>query len=176
MEVRFIRDYCAQSNVNGACIWSEIEVIRKGENIALGVLPTSSAPLIGGTAPITNGVLNPAEYVFTNTYFEPQYVEIDLGQIYTDIEKIIVWHYYEDGRMFYYTKTQVSADGINWTTLFDSDISGTYAETPEGLSIVLMEPTQPQFNVKIGALNIDNIFLGEQQITSLYLGANLLGG
>jgi hypothetical protein len=39
-----------------------------------------------------------------------------------------------------------------------------------------MEPTQPQFNVKIGALNIDNIFLGEQQITSLYLGANLLGG
>jgi len=45
-----------------------------------------------------------------------------------------VWHYYLDGktgRIYNKTKTEVSADGVNWTTLYDSAISGTYAE-PKG--------------------------------------------
>jgi hypothetical protein len=178
MEIRYIRDYCAHSNINEACIWSEIKVFKNGENIALGVLPTSSAPLLGGTEPITNGVLNPNEYVFTNTYAVPQYVEIDLGQIYKDsIENITVWHYYADGRIFEGIKLEVSADGATWTTIFDSAVSGTYAETIDGLSFDFEVIIAPQpFFIDFGGLSVNNIFLGSKEITNLYLGENSLMG
>lgn len=134
--VRYIRDWTAASNANPAAIWSEIKVFRNGENIALGILPTSSVPLLGGTGIITNGIINPNEYSFSNAYSTPIYVDIDLGEIYTDLEAITIWHY-GDGRIFTKTKTEVSKDGINWVPIFDSDIEGTYAETAEGHSIIL---------------------------------------
>ena len=117
-KVRYIRDWSAGSDANGACIWQEIKAFRKGENIALGILPTSSVPLIGGTGSITDNVIHPDAYVFTNTWDAPQYVEIDLGQIYNDIETVNVWHYYGDGRTFSKTKTEVSTDGVNWDDCF----------------------------------------------------------
>ncbi|MDT4867499.1 hypothetical protein FQZ97_1024130 [compost metagenome] len=43
-----------------------------------------------------------------------------------------VWHYYADGRTYYATKTEVSVDGTNWNTIFDSATSGTYPETSAG--------------------------------------------
>jgi len=45
-----------------------------------------------------------------------------------------IWHYYNDGRIYNNTKTEISEDGVTWTTLFDSAISGTYAETVAGRS------------------------------------------
>jgi hypothetical protein len=43
-----------------------------------------------------------------------------------------VWHYANDGRTYHNTKTQVSADGVTWVTVFDSAVSGEYAETSAG--------------------------------------------
>jgi len=54
-----------------------------------------------------------------------------LGDLY-NIEKIIVWHYYRDSRIYPYTKLEVSADGEIWYTLYDSDRDGTYSETSAG--------------------------------------------
>lgn len=58
-------------------------------------------------------------------------VYVDLKTIYM-MNRIIVWHYYTDGRTYYGTKTEISSDGINWTTIFDSAVSGTYPETSSG--------------------------------------------
>jgi hypothetical protein len=173
--IRYIKDWCADSTANPAGIWSEIKVFRNEENIALGILATSSVPLLGGTGIITNGIINPNEYSFSNSYGTPIYVELDLGEIYTDLTEIIISHY-GDGRTFFKTKTEVSTDGVNWHTLFDSAISGTYAETWDGFSILLSSPKTKLLPIKIGEINIDKIFLGEQSITKVYLGANLLGG
>ena len=57
-----------------------------------------------------------------------QWVQVDLGSI-QEIDKIQVWHYYGDGRTYYKTKTEVSADGVTWYPIFDSAVQGTYAET-----------------------------------------------
>ena len=40
-----------------------------------------------------------------------------------------------DGRTYHNTKIEVSADGTNWTTLFDSAVSGEYAETSAGHTV-----------------------------------------
>ena len=60
-----------------------------------------------------------------------QYVQIDLGATFP-VNKVIVWHYNGDGRTYHNTKTQVSADGSNWTTVFDSATQGEYTETLAG--------------------------------------------
>jgi hypothetical protein len=60
------------------------------------------------------------------------YVTVDLGVVYDDIDYIHIWHYYADGRKYHNTKTEVSEDGVNWITVFDSAVSGEYTETPEG--------------------------------------------
>ncbi len=65
------------------------------------------------------------------------YVQLDLGAAYS-VDKLKVFHYAADGRTYHQTKTQISADGVSWTTIgwslsaFDSAISGEYAETSAG--------------------------------------------
>jgi len=58
-------------------------------------------------------------------------VQIDLGGVY-NVDKVVVWHYAADGRTYHNTKTQVSADGTNWMTVYDSAVSGEYPETAAG--------------------------------------------
>jgi len=53
------------------------------------------------------------------------------GAIYS-VDKVRVWHYAADGRIYNATKTQVSENGSSWYTVFDSAVSGTYAETAAG--------------------------------------------
>jgi hypothetical protein len=122
--------------VNGACVWVEIEANRKGENVALNKEVTPSVAMAWGHTHVTDGLLDLNDYTWQMVYSTPAYVQIDLGQVYNDIEEIKVWHY-PDGRIFIKTKTEVSEDGINWITIFDTDVSGTYAETMEGLSIAI---------------------------------------
>ncbi len=71
-----------------------------------------------------------------------RYVQIDLGGVY-NVDKVVVWHYALDGRTYHNTKTQVSADGTNWTTVYDSAVSGEYPETaaiPSPLHFLLCRP------------------------------------
>ena len=58
-------------------------------------------------------------------------MQIDLGATFP-VNKVIVWQFNGDGRTYHNTKTQVSADGSNWTTVFDSATQGEYAETLAG--------------------------------------------
>jgi RHS repeat-associated protein len=54
------------------------------------------------------------------------------------VDKLKVFHCAADGRTYHQTKTQVSADGVSWTTIgwslsaFDSATSGEYAESSAG--------------------------------------------
>jgi len=164
--VRYVRNHCAGSTVNPAAIWTEIKVFRDGVNIALNILPTPSVTLSDTPAYITNGVVA-EEYVFVTTYDVSRYVQIDLGQVYTDLENIIVWHYFTDGRTFRFVKTQVSENGTDWIDLFDSEIEGRYSETAEGKIHEI--PVDPNAI----APDIKNIKLGNNQVDKIYVGDNI---
>ena len=55
--------------------------------------------------------------------------------------KIKLWRYYDDGRKFHETQIEVSRDGVNWVTLQDSTVTGEYAETADGLTLIYDEET-----------------------------------
>ena len=135
MRARYIRDWCAGNTTNNWNGWNEIKVfLRNGTNIALGKPVTGGVPSSPSTpySLITDG--NTTNYANTPPQTPPQagWVRIDLGQIYYDIDYIQVWHYWQDGRTYFGTKTEISVDGVNWTPVFDSAKSGTYKETEAG--------------------------------------------
>ncbi|MDP5273676.1 PA14 domain-containing protein [Chengkuizengella axinellae] len=56
-----------------------------------------------------------------------QHIEIDLGQKYM-IGRLNVCHKFNSERTYKGTKTEVSEDGIHWTTVYDSEVDGEYVE------------------------------------------------
>ena len=136
--VRYIRDWL--NGIKGASSidnkWVECDVITQGTNIASGIIPTYK-----NSSLTTLTVSNPEYYTdemlldealerYINST-ENSCLEIDLGEVYYNIDYIRVWHYYEDNRVYNH-KMQISTDGISWVTIYDSDIAGGYAETSYG--------------------------------------------
>lgn len=135
--VRYIRDWLSGSSANAGSHWVQIQAFKDGTNVALNKSVTGSVPEYA-TYPysnITNGNLAIGNYGGASQEDrKPKYVTVDLGSIVYNIEQIQVYHYY-DGRIYAGSKTEVSADGVNWTKLFDSAVSGTYVETSAGKKI-----------------------------------------
>lgn len=59
------------------------------------------------------------------------YLQIDLGQAYENIEYIRIYHGFDNSQQFTHT-LQVSENGEDWTTIFDSGQYGIYTETASG--------------------------------------------
>jgi phage minor structural protein len=128
---RYIRDYLNGNTVNAYNYWNEIEAWTGLTDRCAGIAPTISSGTMTNPNNITNQ--NHADYGYESSgNGVAKYVQIDLGTVHTDIDTIKIFHYYADGRTFHGTKTQVSADGVTWTTIFDSAVSGEYAETSAG--------------------------------------------
>lgn len=142
--VRYIRDYVSGSNVSTGDHWVEIQAYERetGTNRAAS---SAGATISGSTAEnsyypysrIIDGSADSLVYA-SSIVTGLQYVQIDMGGEY-DIEDIKVWHYWDDGRTYYATKTQVSLDGIEWFTMYDSAVSGTYQETSAGKIIPVID-------------------------------------
>lgn len=130
LSVRYIRDWLNGSTSNTGNHWVEIQAIRGNTNVALNKTATTNNTSTTNIGYLTDGITT------SNPYFTAseglKYVQIDLGQIYQDLDYVKVWHYYEDGRKYHNTKTEVSSDGVNWFPIFDSYIDGEYAETSSG--------------------------------------------
>lgn len=85
---------------------------------------------VSDSAIITDGNTESSNYYY-KTGPGLKSVTVDLGKIET-IEAVRVWHYFADSRIYNNAKTEVSADGLSWETIFDSAISGTYKEFSTG--------------------------------------------
>jgi len=125
LPVRYIRDWINGSTSNTGNHWVEIEAYSGGVNVALGKSATS--PIL------TDGAVASSPYYSQGSGL--QSVQVDLGEVCI-VEVINVRHYYADGRTYHNTKTEVSADGVNWVTVFDSAIEGEYPETSAGNTII----------------------------------------
>lgn len=105
-----------------------------GTNFAMATESSTPKPNIakGATAPnsiLVDGAIATASYYGMGAGL--QSVTINLGSV-RDVSAVRVWHYYADGRTYSATKTEVSDDGTTWTPIFDSAVSGTYAENGNG--------------------------------------------
>jgi len=135
MKARYIRDWIKGSTLSTNNVWREINVIRKdGTNVAQGKTPSSNGTFNASypAAKATDNNINTYAQINGTTPATSNYIRIDLGQVYNDIDYIQIWHDYADGRTFYGTKTEISVDGATWTTIYDSATMGTYEETIGG--------------------------------------------
>lgn len=141
--VRYIRDTLNGNTVNGNNYWNEIQALTAGgTNRAAGKLPTISSGTLTNGANITDGNGSTYGYEASANGVAKQ-LTVDLGAVYSDVTQIKIIHYYADGRTFHATKTEISADGTTWTTLFDSAVSGEYVETSAGKTYAVPSTTTP---------------------------------
>jgi hypothetical protein len=120
----------AGSAGNSTISWTTKLLVSENKNVSLGKAVTASTSIVRGSA----GMLvdgNIDNYIELSTGILC-YMQIDLGEGTFIINKIIVWHYYSDSRTYHETKTEVSEDGENWYTIFDSSVEGEYVESSSG--------------------------------------------
>lgn len=179
INVRYIRDWLYSNNIDTENRFVECRVISSNnENIAEGILPTAYTNDLTEITDIDN------LSIYTDNTVDTEYIyhsdctvlQLDLGNIYTNIETIQVYHYYTDGRKNE-TKLEISEDGINWITVYDSSINKTYAETQNGYThlirsesiadqISFLKQTINSFNLTIKENN-DNYSSIQQTINSI---------
>ena len=103
-------------------------------NLAAGIVPTGDVTINNAQVITDNDPWADDSSQYATATSGLHYVKIDLGAVYS-VNKVNIWHYANDGRTYHSTKTQVSADGTNWVTVYDSAVSGEYQETAQGKEI-----------------------------------------
>jgi RHS repeat-associated protein len=112
-----------------------VRSVNAYQNLAAGAPASSDVTLyhpdvaVNGDIWANSGSGSDREFAYTSGGLH--YLQVDLGAVYS-VDKVKVWHYATDGRTYYNTKTEVSQDGVTWTTVFDSAVSGEYPETAAG--------------------------------------------
>lgn len=167
--VRYIRDHLNGALGNGASYWVEIAAYDDtATNIASGKTVTANfTPSEGVLTQITNDDTNTNNYVASPD--ANSYVVVDLGATY-QIDSITRWHYYGDARTFYDTKTETSIDGVTWVTIFDSAVSGTYAEQAAGQNNVTVTNgvsgvTRDSHGAPLGSCTVNLFITGTDILT-----------
>lgn len=143
--VRYIRDWVNGNEYDGSNDWLEIQVYDGAGNVAAGKTVTGSiAPTSGTLSLVTDGDFSAANNVVTLGTTGPQWVQVDLGSVHNDLLNVRIWHKRRTGpaSLWYIdAKTQVSADGINWATIYDATVNGGYNERDDGYMIPIPEVT-----------------------------------
>ena len=119
--VRYIKDCVNKNVVNEYSQWVEIQAIKNGLNIA------KNKTITGDTTDsvIVDGVITSTSYSGGGT--GNRCVTVDLGSA-QDLDEIAIWHYYDDGRVYYDNITSVSSDNSAWTEIINEGM----VETPNG--------------------------------------------
>ncbi len=119
--IRYIREYTTANNVNAAGHIDELQAIEfNGVNEALytknaNVKVNGSTPSFPGNSDNTGA---PVDGLFISApWYSITTLTIDLGSTYT-LDYIRLLHY--PYRYYYQTKTEVSVDGTNWSTVYYS--------------------------------------------------------
>jgi phage minor structural protein len=134
---RYVRYIGSGNNVNTGDHLVEIGVYDTDNvNVALNKTVTSGQADATNLLYMTDGVIDSGQYAFLG-YGDgnSQWAMIDLGQVYTNVKYINVWHYWWDATRAYNFDMQVSEDGVNWISVYDTYRDGTYLVTSAGFAI-----------------------------------------
>ena len=154
--IRYIRDWLNGSSYDNNNHWVECQVIVRDtnpistietdtvtsqeKNIAKGKIPickneNMQTITISNASTYTDGLtLELDEEDLSSKYVTNTgncFLQLDLGQVRYDVEYLHIWHYFANDRIYNH-KLQISTDGISWTTLYDSSVSGGYVEETGG--------------------------------------------
>lgn len=141
--IRYIRDWLiGGSTVNGDVHWNGIRAYDESSTDL-----TANAHSYLNADPnqeSTTGLLKTAytadNWSNANCHTSAQAFQyIDLGSL-KPVNRIEVHHYGEDRRIYNEHKLEISEDGINWETIHDSNIHGTYTELPVSQGVVTFYP------------------------------------
>jgi hypothetical protein len=151
MPIRYIRNWIAGNTTGPNNHWFGLRAYNETEEeILTGKVCTTNAAtmrtvavpfdpniLYGGmlALPCMNVRDGSLGYIDTTTN-EHCYIQVDIGYIAT-ITRINLNHYGHDTRSYYKNKLEVSTNGVDWITIFDSDIEGEYVEPPDGKDFYL---------------------------------------
>ncbi len=111
--IRYIRDYVEGSTLSVSNIWTEIQAMKDGVNLAKG-RPVTGTTAENPTYPyvrVTDGDLTFSNYARSGLD-GMRAVTVDLGAAY-NLDEIAIWHYYEDARSFKHT-LYVSPNNSTW--------------------------------------------------------------
>ncbi len=134
IKVRYIRDWLSSNNIDDENRFLSCKVFdEKGINVAANIRPTAYNNSLDEIKDIDN------LSSYTDENIEVDYIyhkdcsvlQIDLGIVYKTINTIQVWHYFADNRI-YDSKLEISEDGMNWVSIYDSSLHGQYEESPLG--------------------------------------------
>jgi len=119
--VRYIKDCINGNTSNTSNHWVEIQALKNGENVAKGktVTGTTSQHSSYPYSRITDGSTATDTYAGPSSATGLQCVTIDLQEEY-NLDKIMVWHYYKDGRSYNEHSLYTSDDNDTWTTIIDN--------------------------------------------------------
>lgn len=148
---RYIRDWLNGNTVNANNYWNDVSCFSggtAGTNYCAGKTPTISSGTLTNPANITDGSLSTYGYEASGNGVAKN-IMIDLGASHSDIDTIRIAHFYADNRTFHATKTEISNDGVTWTTIFDSAVSGEYLEPTAGTGKIY---TQTNSGSPVGTL------------------------
>lgn len=132
--IRYIRDWLNGNSEDVNNCWTACQVNVNDFNIARGIIPaakneTGEIITLHHLDYYTDGIMDNERYIFSSGGW--QCLELDLGSIRKDIDSICVWHRHSGSRCYNH-RLQVSENGTDWITLFDSDMQGSYEETEHG--------------------------------------------
>lgn len=148
-KIRYVRDWLNGNSINNTNYWLNCEVSGGNVNYASDITPTGYNNL---DSPVTIEVTNPSYYT-DNSFIDSEErdltryasissndwccLQLDLGDV-KSVDYIRIWHYYADEREYNH-KLQISQDGSNWQTLYDSEVQGRYTESNSGKTYILNE-------------------------------------
>lgn len=173
--IRYIRDWQKGNSVDTTCRWTNIQVIVNNTNIESGevnIIQPSSITISSDVsiANITNFVDgNVSTYASYATNTEWHYIQIDLGADNTfDEGTITVWHRYDDTNSYRFNhKFEISSDGKNWYSLFNSEVTDAYEENSYGKSYLINDGLITK-NLSFLRLDINSITEKVQENTNNY--------
>ncbi|UNY39805.1 tail fiber protein [Bacillus phage vB_BauM_KLEB27-3] len=127
------------NTVNSAFHPVSLSAIVAGSDVARGILPTAgNAKSYTNLDRITNGNIDSANYASIDPINSDygQWVQIDLGKVYENLERIDFIVYYIGNRRYRY-KIEISEDGTTWKELYNSKKHGTYVAYMNGVSFLV---------------------------------------
>lgn len=136
--VRYIKD-CVNGQSKGEYNhWIEIQAIYNGQNVSKGKNIAGTSNYFDEARSYTyvvDGIIDNSTEISGHGCASStglQCVTVDLESTY-NLDEIVVWHYWNDGRSYNNHSLYVSSDNTNWTTLIDN-VSGV-TETSNGIRV-----------------------------------------
>jgi hypothetical protein len=157
VKVRYIRYIGRGNTIDTTNDIVELMVMAGETNLAQGKTPTSDVTLTNPSY-MTDGIFNDSNS-YTRAGNVGNWIQIDLGSVREDVDYIKIFHPWSNPSKKYKYEIQVSEDAVNWTSLYDTDLNGTYTPTDVGFTILVnMQKTVQSMASKIKQ-NADSIAL-----------------